>query len=379
MSYRDVRGRWMQAGRGTVHASGAALMGSRGRRVRVQDLVRFVLGAGLAWLLVDAGFWLLFLRDPALRLDSCRGLVPVSASQALRTNEGFSFQSGFNASGSVALPSPSRPRSRVVLLGDSESAGYALEPRFHYGALLAARFPDVEFYCEAQPNYSAADHLRLARCSGGFTGFDLVLIQGSERDVGPEAFSSARGRGLAVAEIVDTGVSLSAEPLGWVGRHLELFNAVTRFDAVGHRLMVLVRNVSRVLERPRGATPGPAVPPVDTLDPAAMEAMLEALRREVKPPIAWIYVPRMHGVGGDRRLDDLHGGTFRRGCERAGIAWADPSLALLSHRSAAGGYANGSALTRPGTGHLNADGHRLLFEAVAPLVSRFLEDGPGRR
>jgi len=375
MSYRDVRGRWKSAGRGRTRAAGAPLMAGRGRRLRIRHVAGFVLGAVLAWVLVDAGYWLIFLRDPALRLDPCRGLVPVSRSQALRTNEGFSYQAGFNAHGSVELPSPSRPRRRVVLLGDSESAGYALEPRFHYGALLAQRFPDVEFFCEAQPNYSAADHLRLARCSGGFAGFNLVVIQGSERDVGPEAFSSSRGRGMAVASIRGGTVSLAAEPLGWVGRHLEPFNALTRFDGLGRRLMVLVRELARVV-RARPPARGAAVP--DTLDAAAMDALLGALQREVEPPIVWLYLPRMHGTGGDRRLDDPHGPAFLRGCARAGIEWVDPGEELLRFRSPSGGYANGGPLTRPGMGHLNADGHRLLFEAVTPLVSRFVDHGSGR-
>lgn len=379
MSYRDVRGRWIPAARGRTRAAGAPLMAARGRRPRLRDLARFVLGAALAWLLVDAGYWLLLLRDPALRLDPCRGLVPVSRSQALRTNEGFSYQSGFNEAGSVVLPAPRHPRARVVLLGDSESAGYALEPRFHYGTRLAARFPDVEFFCDAQPNYSIADHLRLARCSRGFADFDLVVIQGSERDAGAEAFSSARGRGLAVAAIGDTGVSITAEPLGWVGRHLDLFNAVTRFDAVGHRLMVLARGVARVITAPRAGPPPQGAAAPDAVDPAAMEALLEALRREVKPPIVWLYVPRMHGVGDARRLDDRHGEVLLRGCGNAGIEWVDPSAVLLRFRSAAGGYANGGVLTLPGTGHLNAEGHRLLFEAVAPAVSRHVESGARRR
>ena len=154
MSYRDVRGAWW---RGRTRSSGNPPPRVIGREFGPRQLFTLVAGCCLAWVIADAGYWFLFRRDPALRLDPVMGMVPISSSQALNTTEGRSYQSGFNAFGSVVLPTPHSPRRRVVLLGDSEVACYAVDPSDQFGALLARRFPDVQFTCIAQPNYSVAD------------------------------------------------------------------------------------------------------------------------------------------------------------------------------------------------------------------------------
>lgn len=375
MSYREVRGSWWPARTGRTRAAAAPLLSRIGRRPGARAALAILAGAALAWVLVDAGWWLAFARDPALRLDPCRGLVPLTDTQALRTGEGHSYQARFNAFGSVILPAPRRIHHRVLLIGDSESASYAIDPRDHYGARLAARFPDVEFTCEAQPNYSLADFLRLARCSDGFAGYDLVVVQGCEMN-GPPSFDPSRGRGLAVASLHDGRVDVTSEPLGWVGRHLALYNAVDRFDALGRRLMTLARELERVARHPRRrAAPASAGAP----DFSATGPLLAALRREVKPPAIWLYLPRVHGVGDRRGPDDSYGPQFLADCLEAGFTVVDPGARLVAYRAPDGGYANGNPWTQPGTGHLNANGQRLLADAVAPEIARVLGSDPGGR
>jgi hypothetical protein len=378
MSFRDVRGAWWAAREGRNQAASAPLLPALGRRAAVRSVLAGLAGFAIAWVLVDAGQYLLFERDPALRLDALRGLVPVSSSDALRTGEGHSYQCGFNEYGSVRLPAPTRPvRRRVLLLGDSESASYAIDPGQHYGALLARKFPDVEFVCESQPNYSVSDYIRIARGSNGLADFDLVVIQGCDEDVSSEAFSRSRGRGLAYATIVGDSVSVTGEPLGWTGLHLGFYNSIHRFDAVGRRAQLVARGLSRLLHDPlRKATPAAAADA--GADISQMRPLLLSLRRAVAPPIVWVNLPRIHGVGSERRPETPEAAAFMAGLGQYGYLVADPSEQLFRYRSKSGGYANGEAVSQPGTGHLNPEGHRILYESVVSLVDSVLATPRGR-
>lgn len=384
MSYRAVRGSWWSGRRGWTRAAGAPLLGTLGRRPGPIAFLAPLLGVVLAWVLVDAGWWLLFAREAALRLDPVRGLVPIAHQAVLRTDEGHAYHPGMNDFGSVTLPTPGVVRHRVLLLGDSESAGYAIDPEFHYGALLARRFPDAQFVCEAQPNYSVADYLRIARTSGGFADFDLVVIQGCELDVGDEAFQPTRGRGLAVAALEGDSVRVASEPMGWTGQHLAFYNAIYRYDAIGRRAMPLLRSLANMLQRPldssRAKRAGPAgVPALANAPPGATHALLGALRQSVVPPIVWLDVRRIHGINAARCADAPDTSDFVVTLRADGYLVVDTSDSLLAFRSPDGHYANGVDWSQPGTGHLNAGGHRVLYDCVEPVVERVLAAAPARR
>jgi hypothetical protein len=378
MSYRDVRGAWWPGSRGRTRESGAPLISVIGSRFGLRHLLPLLAGWCIAWVVADAGYWLLFARDPALRLDPAMGLVPISSSQSLNTTDGHSYQLGFNAFGSVVLPTPNVARRRVMLLGDSEVSCYSVDRGDQFGTLLARRFPDVQFTCIAQPGYSVADYLRIAQSMNGFADYDAVVIVGCELDVGNEALDGSRGRGLAVAHVDGDGVHIRSEAVGWDGRHLELYNRLHRFDAMGHCVQKLGRGLMRIIAHPRAGRHASTMAPGGQ-DLSATRPLLETLRRDVSPPIVWVYLTKIQGVGDRRRVDLDSGPPFLDECRRQGFLVVDPTSSLLEYRSASGGYANGVSWTQPGTGHLNADGHRLLYRAVEPVLARLLESDPRRR
>jgi len=211
-----------------------------------------------------------------------------------------------------------------------------------------------------------------------FAGYDAVVIVGCELGVGNEAFDGSRGRGLAVAHVDRDTVQVSAEAVGWDGRHLELYNRWRRFDAIGHSVQKLARSLIALVAH-AGATRHATATAPGSQDLSETRPLLGALRSDVSPPIVWLYLTRIHGVGTMRRIDLGSGPHFLDACRQQGLMIVDPTQRLLRYRSASGGYANGVSWTQPGTGHLNADGQRILFEAVAPALTRLFESVPGQR
>ena len=339
---------------------------ARTRPSRIAAFARLLAGFALAYLAVNVANALVIERLPELRVDPWLGLVPVSTSSSITTLDGRSVQHGFNRFGSVLLPVRPHARKRVLLLGDSESASYALDPRWHYARRLGERFPDIEFTVIAQPNYSVSDYLRAARGFDAFADYDLVVLQGCALDVSVEAFGQGRGRGLARATVVGDSIETGSEPLGWVGSHLGPYNRMLRYDAVGRGLIHVARGFENVFRPHRKAH---AAPP-DSLDLTHMDLLLSSLQRAIRPPVVWLDLPRIHGEAEARDYDRVATARLAAACERAGIEHVDAGPVLRSWRSAHGDFANGFPWTRPGVGHLNADGHRLLADAIAPALAR---------
>ncbi len=96
--------------------------------------------------------------------------------------------------------------------------------------------------------------------------------------------------------------------------------------------------------------------------------LLAELVQRAKGPVLLVYAPTLPRLErGQARQDDAEVGTalaFARTCQRLGVPFVDLGPAFAEHFRATGRLPRGFSHSPPGTGHLNADGHRMAAAAV---------------
>lgn len=126
-------------------------------------------------------------------------------------------------------------------------------------------------------------------------------------------------------------------------------------------------------------SPGPAtnnarfLSPTAAPPPTAWDFLINQARQAAPPQIAFLYLPPLpHPVKGKVSRTDPDAATstaFAAACGRNGVPFLNLGPAFLAHYQATGRFPRGFFNTPPGSGHLNADGHRMVAEAVVQYIS----------
>lgn len=106
---------------------------------------------------------------------------------------------------------------------------------------------------------------------------------------------------------------------------------------------------------------------------AAWDFLLHEIQERTTGPLLLVYAPTTPYIrGGSLGTTDPNATTaaaFAAACGRNGVPFLNLGPAFLAHYQATGRFPRGFFNTPPGSGHLNADGHRMVAEAVVQYIT----------
>lgn len=326
----------------------------------------------LVWLLVlgalgEIGLRLAYSSPKTQFRDPHLEIVRAPSRRLVHAREGFSW-GRVNADGHV--DGPPRPGSpRVLALGDSYTEGLQVPPERRFSELLAAAL-DVDVVNAGQSGWSPAHVVRYLEREGGRLAPDGLLVQVNDGDL-PGLVDPARlhvdVRDPVCAPRLPDGFSTSG-PAAWLdtlsGRSALVYLATSRMG------LLLGRQLDRLRREWTAETRAPTRDAgVPTSQRAAMRACLARLAAHPQP-LAVLYVPRLnYGPSGACRPSRPEvGRSYRALGEGLGIVVVDPTQDLCGAYATTGQPLHGFHNGRMGEGHLNEAGHRVVAEALEPVV-----------
>jgi hypothetical protein len=148
--------------------------------------------------------------------------------------------------------------------------------------------------------------------------------------------------------------------------------------------MPLLRSLTRDLSL--RFSPGPVPKAARAADPGsdscrgecelrqAWDFLTGSIRRATHKNVTIVYVPHVPRIEGNRVVCDDPDGPlvsgFAESCRDAGIDFVNLHEAFVRHYDATGEFPRGFPNSRPGDGHLNAVGHRLIAEALFDYLEK---------
>jgi hypothetical protein len=194
-----------------------------------------------------------------------------------------------------------------------------------------------------------------------------VIVLPSLRDVSPD------GAGFHSEPEYRLLEQLREQPLPGLRRQLHRirldFLWGPLWSVIGRRESPLTQTRIRFYPGPAAVpNPRPRPPIAAVADPEAWRFLLRSLQRQTTQPIVFVYTPTVPAVSGGRIDTEPSEAklvrSFAACCVEAGIGLIDMTFSFNEFQRRTGEFPRGFANSRPGQGHFNHHGHRLIAEAV---------------
>lgn len=306
------------------------------------------------------------------RLDPELGPRLTPGAVVLQSREGYG-RVPVDEHGWPDQPLPGPVEHRILLLGDSFTAGHEVGYGRRFSERLEQRLPGVELHNTGigrgyPPFYAAVAQ----RAEPG--RYDAVVVQLGDGDL----FELDREDRIAFVRGGDGELELRQLPfpdrrsqvqraLGWLARHSALA------EQLRDRLRRLAVQEQRRLRAKFGAevAGGPMTGGAlkESL-PADLDERLDFFHEQLAPwhgRVLYLYLPKLE-YDGPRVAPAFpeHARILREFAARHGSAFVDAGPALARAYQRTGQPLSGFANSRPGQGHLNAAGHAAVADTLAP-------------
>ena len=332
-----------------------------------------VLAGFLVMNLLVAAF-LLF--SPGNRDDPVLGDIPNSGPQVFGT-EGYSISQVNSLGMRGAEISPSETGARVLFVGDSYTQALQVSESETFvsrvGQLLSQQTtPAVECVNAGRPGANCADYLALASAYTARVRPTYVVVQLDEGSFVTATRRPARGWWL------------KPEPNGWA---IQREYPTTGAAELGRALLAKLPLPYLLWERTKaaavqdgsspdgGAQQAAAAPAAGkradptlsgAMDPALIDWAVGRLAESYGPNLTILYLPT--SIRYDRGSTTSPSPTeeeVARACQRHSVDIVNPRPQMEAEFTSTGQPLSGFANTQPGTGHLNAEGDRIVAEVLA--------------
>jgi hypothetical protein len=291
-------------------------------------------------------------------------------------------RSYFGRFGIGCIPDVSRESRQLVLLwGDSDVEAFQVDDRRKMAqqltALLAEHGDNLVCASRAMGGDNLADYiLDIPEYEKQIPAIrrHVSLVNGAD-DILPDQANDTRGvfRATGGYELLRGPAEYHSSCAKRLIDKLRLYFAVP-----------LLRGLTRDLSL--RFAPGPVRPASDAapggpgsgrtaadLGPA-WEFLAGRLRQATGKNVTIVYVPHVPRIEGNRiACDDPDGplmSGFAAACRAAGMDFLNLHEVFVRHYDATGEFPRGFANSRPGDGHLNAAGHRLIAEALFEYLEK---------
>ncbi len=376
---RGGRSRHRREGNGVVARLAACIPAGRAadsRALRRLFRNRWVLGCLLSF----AFIWLV----SALFCDSSEPYSYDAATQSWVITPGSTIvwksegwgRSYFGKFGIGCIPDVSRDaRGLVMLWGDSDVEAFQVDDRQKMAqqltGLLTERGRDLLCASRAMGGDNLADYIldipEYEKQLPAITRH-ILLVNGAD-DILPDQANDTRGifRTTYGCELLRGPAQYHSYYAKRVIDDLRLYFAVP-----------LLRSLTRDLSLRFSLGPVPA--PAETAEPGpnscrtetdlrrAWDFLTKSIQQATRKSVTIVYVPHVPRIEGNRiACDDPDWpqvSRFADSCRGAGIDFINLHDAFVRHYDATGEFPRGFPNSRPGDGHLNVVGHRLIAEAL---------------
>ena len=282
---------------------------------------------------------------------------------------------GFLAHEFAAVPTG----PRALLMGDSFTQGLQVREGERYSEVLERLVPGLEVLNVSTGGRSPIHYaLYLPRFQAAFRpSFTIVQVNDADlsemEDARTDAVTLAEFRGPPSPSPAGARADRWVERLHDLGRRSALLREISaRVELLAKQEYArLARKVTGRRANTEDVVALPATP--------RAEAMVDSLLGEVvrlSPRTILVYVPHLRYFDAvPRDAYPVRRAWYRALAERRGLAFVDPTDALLAEFRRTGEPLQGFANTRPGIGHMNARGHELLGKLLAGTILRLTAQG----
>jgi lysophospholipase L1-like esterase len=314
-------------------------------------------------------------------LDRRFGFVQRPGARVVQSREGWGAYTanadGFLGHAFTAAP----PGSRALLMGDSFTQGLQVREGERYSEVAERLVPGLSVLNVAVAGHSPIHYaLYMPRFQAAFHPA-LAIVQIDDGDL--NEMEDARANAETMDEFYARGSAAAAEratsgPVGFV-------RGIFRRSALLTELRSRVQQLTKQERARLGQKLGLLHP--DLTDVVALpatpraEAMLDSLIGEVErvnPHTILVYVPHIRYFGPVPHVAyPVRRAWYHALAARRGLPIVDPTDAMLAEFARTHEPLQGFLNARPGEGHMNARGHRLLGELLAETIRRqTAPDGP---
>jgi len=289
--------------------------------------------------------------------------------------EGFSW-SHLNALGMRGPDvGPKHPaEKRVLFLGDSFTEAFQVPRADSYPEVLASALStggaSVTSVNAGRNGASPASYLHLAQYYRSTFEPDAVVIQLSEQDVGSDLDNPNRNFYLEKTSsgyrtVFNEGFR-SANPIVQNNPWIENVLGVPAVRLAGDTLSKAAQGISAGSQPPVTES----VPTDREFDQAGLDWVVDSLAREY-PDAVIAFVPELDYFGDPARTIAVER-ALQAAAARNGLTFVNPRTTFADVYAATHVPATGFNNTRPGKGHLNRTGHRILAEQLLPVLAERL-------
>jgi hypothetical protein len=313
-------------------------------------------------------------------LDARFGFIQRPGSRVVQSAEGWGAYTA-NADGFLDGEfAVAPPGERALLMGDSFTQGLQVREGERYSEVAERLVPGLDVlnvaaagrspihYACFMPRFQAVFHPALAIVQ--IDDADLSEMEGA--DAWTEVFDEFHAAGSAAAH----ERARHAGPLEPVR---ELARRSALLTQLQSRLKLLARQERTRLSQKLGFSHANLEDVVARPATPRAEALLDSLIGEVvrvNPHTILVYVPHFYYFDRVPRVAyPVREAWYHALAARRGVPIVDPAAAMLAEFLRTREPLHGFLNSRPGEGHLNARGHRILGELLAETIRR--QTGPG--
>jgi lysophospholipase L1-like esterase len=313
-------------------------------------------------------------------LDARFGFVQRPGSRVVQSAEGWGSYTA-NSDGfldgefSVAPPS-----ERALLMGDSFTQGLQVRDGERYSEVVERLVPGLEVMNVATAGLSPIHYaLFLPRFQAAFQPA-LAIVQIDDGDLSemesPEVWAEIRDEFAAGGSVAARERAVRAGPVGFVRVLARRSGLLTQLRS---RIEQLAKQERARLSQKLGFSHPDLEDVVARPATPRAEALLDSLIGEVarvNPHTILVYVPHfLYFDPVPHVAYPVREAWYHALARRRGLPLVDPTDAMLAEFRRTHEPLHGFRNTRPGEGHLNARGHRVIGELLAAVIRR--QTGPG--
>jgi len=294
--------------------------------------------------------------------DPVMGSVRDPGRRVVHSSEGYSVSHTNSAGWFDDEPSPTPPRIRGVLFGDSYSEALQVPREERFASLIEARIAGLELLNTGTAGWAPPHYVRLSREIEPHP--DLAIVQLEDGDL--EASFRASSLHFVSNAAVAGGFRLAPGQPGRTYRTLQrLTRPFTSHSAIANVAIEKLRWIASP-----GSVPGANGDALSVEVSEATEAMTWTFAEigRVAPVVLVVYVPRIDYRGDCHRAEDVARSVFETAAARNGIEFLDPTAALCQGFERSGPPGQGFHNASIEEGHLNASGHRIVAEVLARTI-----------